>query len=78
MDRSARVLVRIGSALGGDGVELVAHRKSRIEVAVLEDDGGVSEDEIYCSVDVAFSVELAESVRVESVLVAFEAAAVEG
>lgn len=43
----------------------------------MENDCSVSEDEIYGSVDVAFTVELAERVDVEGVLVTDEAAQVE-
>lgn len=75
-DGDAGVLVRVLSALGGEDVLLVVVGFPRVEVAVLEDDGGVAEDEIDGAVDVALAVELAERVDVESVLVANEAALV--
>lgn len=75
-DGDAGVLVRVLSALGGEDVLLVCVGFSRVEVAVLEDDGGVAEDEIDSAVDVALAVELAERVDVKSVLVADEAALV--
>lgn len=54
MDRNPGVLVRVGSALGRDGVELVGHGEAGVYVAVLEHDGGVAEDEVNCAVYVAF------------------------
>lgn len=63
--------------MGGENVALVRVGSAGVEVAVLEDDGGVAEDEIDGAVDVAFAVELAEGVDVEGVLVGDEAAAVE-
>lgn len=77
MNGSTGILVRIRSPLCGDGVELVAHWETWIDVAVLEDHGGVAEYEIDGAVDVALSVELAKRVRVQCVLVSFEATAVE-
>lgn len=76
MDDDAGVLVRIGSALGGDGVGLVAWFAGE-DVAVLENDGGIAEDEIDSAIYVAISIELAIGVDIEGVLVAFEAAPVE-
>lgn len=49
-----------------------------VEVAPLQHRGRVAEDEVHRAVDVAVLVELAEGVGVERVLVAGEAAAVEG
>lgn len=77
MDRNAGVLVRIGAALGGDRVLLLAHRPPSVDHAVLEDGCCVAEDEVHGAVDVAFFVELPLRVDVEGVLVALEAAAVE-
>nr|GLL28105.1 hypothetical protein BHE74_00043207 [Ipomoea trifida] len=77
VDRNSGVLVRVGPALGRYGDLLLVHRFSCVYHAVLEDNGGVSEDEIDGSVDVTFLVELSLGVGVEGVLVAFEAAAVE-
>lgn len=76
-DRNPGVLVRVLSSLGGEDVFLVFVRLAGVEVAVLEDDGGVAEDKVDGAVDVAFAVELAEGVDVEGVLVADEAALVE-
>lgn len=78
MDGNAGVLVRVSPALRRDSILLVQHRFSGIDVAVLEDGGGVSEDKVNGTIDVAVSVELSEGVDIESVLVTFEAAAVEG
>ena len=77
MDRNPGVLVRVGAALGGNRVLLLAHRPPRVDHAVLEDYGGVAEDEVDGAVDVALFVELTLGVDVEGVLVALEAAAVE-
>jgi hypothetical protein len=74
----ARVLVGVLAALRGDDVLLAGFRAARVEAAALEHDGGVPEDEVDGAVDVAVAVELAEGVGVERVLVAREAAAVEG
>lgn len=43
----------------------------------MEDDDGVTEDEVNGTIDVAVTVELTLGVDVEGILVAFEAAAVE-
>lgn len=70
-------MVRVDFSLGGDGVLLVGHRLPGEDVAVLEDDGGVTEHEIDCSNDVAFAVELAVRVCVKCVLETVESASVE-
>lgn len=77
MDGNSGVLVRVGSALSRDGVLLLVHGPPGEDHAVLEDDGGVAEDEVYGAVDVAFFVELPLGMDIESVLVAFEATAIE-
>lgn len=43
----------------------------------MEDDGGITEDEIDSAVDVTFTEKLAEGVDVQSILVSDEAALVE-
>ncbi|KAG6428526.1 hypothetical protein SASPL_112778 [Salvia splendens] len=77
VDGEARVLVRVGFALRRDGVVLPSQRLARLDAAVLEDRGGVAEDEVDGARDGAVAVELAVGVRVEGVLVGVEAAAVE-
>lgn len=77
-DRYTGVLERVLSALGGVQVLLILIGSAGVEVAVLEDDGGVAEDEVDGAVDVAVAVELAEGVDVEGVLVSDKAAVVEG
>ena len=64
MDGGSGVLIWVGPALSSDGVELVRHRKTRVDVAVLENHGGVAEDEVDSAVDVAVAVKLAEGVSV--------------
>lgn len=64
VDRGAGVLIWVGPALGGDGVELVGHWKAWVNVAVLEDDGGIAEDEVDGAVDVTVAIELAEGMSV--------------
>ncbi|CAI0393957.1 unnamed protein product [Linum tenue] len=64
-------------ALRRDRDLLALHRPPRVDHAVLEDGGGVAEDEVHRAVDVALSVELALGVDVERVLVALDAALVE-
>ena len=75
MDRDSGVLIRICAALGGDRDRLV-WRIAGDDVAILDYDGGVAENEIDGAVNVALFVELAFGEDVESVLKAFEAAAV--
>lgn len=76
MDRDSGVLIRIAPALGGESNGLV-RRIASDYVGILDHDGGVSEDEIDGAVNVALLVKLALRVDVESVLKAFESAAVE-
>lgn len=78
LDGGAGVLAWVGPALGGDGVELALVREPGVEVAVLEDDGGVAEDKVNGAVDVAFTIELPFGMSVEGVLVGLETAPVEG
>lgn len=55
------VLSRVGSSVREDHVvRAVTSRSTEYYLTVLEDGDGVSEYEIYCSVDIAFSVELSE------------------
>ena len=63
--------------LGGEEVVLVGVGAAGVEVAVLEDGGGVAEDEVDGAVDVAVAVELAEGVGVEGVLIPHKAAFIE-
>ena len=77
MDGEARVLDRLLTALGCDGVLLAREALSGHDLAVLEHHGPVSEDEVHGACDVALAVELALGVGVEGVLVAVDGAAVE-
>ncbi|GER24719.1 plant invertase/pectin methylesterase inhibitor, partial [Striga asiatica] len=77
LDRDARVLVGVGSALGSNCVELPGHWEARPEAAALKNDGRVAEDEVDRAVDMAVAVELSEGVDVQCVLVSLEAAIVE-
>ncbi|KAH0466861.1 hypothetical protein IEQ34_004099 [Dendrobium chrysotoxum] len=77
VDGDSGVLVGISPSLSGDGVLLAAKGLAGVDIAVLEDHGGVAEDEIDSAVDVAVAVELALAVDVEGVLVSLKAAAVE-
>ena len=63
--------------MSGDGVLLIRHGLPGEYVAVLEDAGGVPEYEIDRSDDVAFAVELAVRMCVESVLEGGEPTSVE-
>jgi len=77
VDGEAGVLARVGSAVGQDGVVAgVAVGAAEDEAAALEDRGSVSKDEVDCAIDITFSVELAEDVGVEGVLVACYTASV--
>lgn len=74
MNHYSGSLVGICTAVSRDGVRRVDG--AGIDIAVLEDGGGVSEDEVDGSVDIAFPEELSVGMNVECVLVAFEAASV--
>lgn len=76
MDNNARVLVRVGSSLGGDCVGLTTWTTCE-NVAVLKNGSCVSEDKIDSSVNVTVTVKLAVGVNVECVLVTLKAALVE-
>lgn len=76
MDHDSRVLIRVGSSLGCDGVLLVGHGSPCIYIAVLNNSSGVTKDEIYGTINVAFFVELTLGVDVEGVLISFKAATV--
>lgn len=69
MNGEPGVLARVSSPVGQNGVVAGAARAPEEEVAPLEDSGGVAEDEVYCAVNVAFCVELAQGEGVEGVLV---------
>lgn len=64
MDNNACVLIGVGPRLCCDGVYLVAHWFSHVQVAVLEHGRGVAADEVYGAVYVALTVELALGVYV--------------
>lgn len=64
MDDDACVLIWVSSTLCCDRVLLVTHRFSHVDVAVLKNGDGVAEDEVYGSVYVTFTVELALGVYV--------------
>ena len=77
MDDESGGFVWLVSAVCSDGGELVLHGLSDEDVGVLEDGGGVAEDEVDGAVDLTATVELAIGVGVESVLVSLEAASEE-
>lgn len=77
MQGRARVLVRVRPALRGDRVLLAVRGPARGDHAVLEHDRRVAEDEVDGAGDEAVAVELPQLVRVEGVLVAVDAAAVD-
>jgi hypothetical protein len=77
LDRDARVLVGVLAALRREDVLLVGQRLARVQVAALQHDGGVAEDEVDGAVHVAVAEELAQGVHVQRVLVPHEAAPVE-
>ena len=78
LDHYAGVLVRVEPALSRDRVLLARVGTPGLDGAVLEDDGGVAEDEVDGAGDEAVCEELAVVVDVEGVLVCKEVAAVEG
>jgi hypothetical protein len=77
LDGDACVLVGVLSALSSVEVALVGVGFSRVEIAVLEDDGRIAKDEVDRSINVTLPIELAEGVDIKGVLVADKAAAVE-
>lgn len=77
LDDDGGGLATLLAALGGDDALLVVHRTADDEAAVLEDCGGVAEDEVDGAGDVAVAVELALGVGVKGVLVAVHGAPVE-
>lgn len=77
LDGQTGVLVRVELALRSDGVLLAGHGLLGQDIAVLEDDRGVAEDEVHRPVDRALAVELAVGVCVECVLECVHGAPVE-
>ena len=69
LDNNPSVLVRIGPSLGRDHVFLAGVWSESVDVTVLENDGGVSEDEVDGSNNEAFDEVLTVRVDIESVLV---------
>lgn len=69
MDGNARVLVRVFSVLGSDGVLLGGHWLASIKAAILEYHGSIAKDKVHGAVDVTFPKELAIRVNIECVLV---------
>ena len=67
----------IALALCCDRVELICQWLSWLNVAALEHNRCIAEDEVYGACDVAFAVELAVGVGVESVLIGVKRAPVE-
>lgn len=70
MDGDAGVLLREVTGLGGDDGELAGQGEAGHDGACLENDSGITKDVVDGSIDVALTVELAEGVDVEGVLVA--------
>ena len=77
MDNYARILVRIGSCLCSDGVLLVAHWSTDVDVAVLKNSNSVTKYEVYSSINVTVTIELTLRIDIQGILVTFEAATVE-
>lgn len=61
-------MINVGFTLGRNGDELVGQRLPGLDVAVLENDGRISENEVDGAGDVAVAIELAVGVGIESVL----------
>lgn len=76
MDRDASVLIWVFSVLGRDGYLLLVHWLSGVNVAVLEDDCGIAENEIDGAVNVAVAIELTLGVHVQRVLITDDLATV--
>lgn len=70
LEREASVLTRVRPAISENDVVAIAAWTTKDKKAVLENGGGVAEDEVDGAVDIAFPVELTEGESVESVLVA--------
>ncbi|CAL1360643.1 unnamed protein product [Linum trigynum] len=69
LDHDPGVLVRVGPAVGSQHVLLARVGSAGVDVAVLEDSGGVAEDEVDGANDDAAVEELAVGVDVQCVLV---------
>lgn len=78
LDREPSALVWALSSLSRDGDLLEGEGGPSVDFAVLEDCCTIAEDEVDGAVDVALTVELAEGMGVECVLVALDAASEEG
>lgn len=76
MDDNTCVLIRVGSSLGSDCISATTWTTCK-DVAVLENSGCVSKDEVNGSINVTVTVKLAVGVNVECVLVTFKAALIE-
>ncbi|KAL9688728.1 hypothetical protein QQ045_033152 [Rhodiola kirilowii] len=77
LDDDSGRLATFLAAVGGYGVELVVVRFVDHEGAVLEEDWGVTEEEVDCAGDDAVAVVLTLGVGVEYVLVAVHSAVLE-
>ena len=64
MDGYTCVLIRVLPILGRDCVFLLGHGLSSINVTLLENHGSVAEYEIYGTVNVTFTEELAVGVHI--------------
>jgi hypothetical protein len=77
LEGDAGVLVPVVPALSRDGVPLARDGLPGLDAAVLEDHGGVAEDEVHRAGDVVLGVELPVRLRVERVLVRLDIALVQ-
>lgn len=74
MEDDSGALASVRPPVGRDGVLLAVERLPDDDHGVLDDGGGVAEDEVDSAADDAASVELAVGLGVEGVLVAFHPA----
>lgn len=58
MQGYTRILIWVFSILGRDGVLLLSHRLTSINVALLENHGSIAKYEVYSAVNVAFTEKL--------------------
>lgn len=77
MEECSRVLIRMRPPLCGYLVVLSSYWKPRINVATVEQDARIPEDEVHGAVNITFSEYLCVGMREQCVLVSLETATVE-
>lgn len=76
MDRNPRILIRVGSALCRNGIGFV-RGVTCINVAILENNCGVTKYKVHCPINVTIFVELSIGVDIKGILIPFKATTIE-